>query len=630
MKIRLALAALLIGSAGAQASEPPILADKVAAGKLPALADRLPEKPRVIDMKAVNREVGHYGGKLRMLMGRQKDIRMMTVYGYARLMCFNEKYQLVADILERYEVREGRVFTFHLRPGHKWSDGKPFTSEDFRYYWEDVANNKELSRGGVRAELKVDGKPPKFEVLGPHTVRYTWEKPNPLFLTALAAARPLYIYQPSHYLKQFHVKYQDKAKLDALVAESRLRDWSSLHTRLSRQYRPENPDLPTLQPWRNTTPPPAERFTFQRNPYYHRVDERGQQLPYIDEVVIQLSSNEIIPAKTSTGESDLQGRYIRFDDFTVLKQGEKKHNYKVRLWGTSSGSAFALIPNLNAKDDIWRKVLQDVRFRRALSLAVDREEINVVVFQGLAREAANSVLEQSPLYSEEAAEAWAQYDPDAANALLDEIGLTKRDENGVRLLPDGRSADIVVATAGESTQETDILELLGDQLSKVGLKLYSSPSQRDVFRTRIFNGETIMSVWSGLDNGVPTAQMSPFELAPTRRYQYQWSRWGLHFTSRGEQGTAPTLEPAKRLADLFGQWKVAQDDDTRTSIWTEMLQVFTDQVFTIGIVNDTKQPVVVSSFLRNVPKDGVWGFAPGAYFGIYMPDSFWFTEERRK
>ncbi len=266
--------------------EPPILAEQVKSGTLPPMAERLPENPFVLDMAAHGKEYGTYGGSLHTLMESGKDIRMITVYGYSRLVGFDNDLNLVADILESFEVEEGRIFTFKLRAGHKWSDGHPFTAEDFKYYWEDVRLNEELSRSEDSTEMLVEGKLPAFEVIDDLTVRYTWEKPNPLFLGSLAGPRPNVIFAPAHYMKQFHEKYADKAVLEKMVADEGERNWVSLHINKGRYYRPENPELPRLDPWLNMTPPPAEQFTFVRNPFFHRVDDRGMQLPYIDKITV--------------------------------------------------------------------------------------------------------------------------------------------------------------------------------------------------------------------------------------------------------------------------------------------------------------------------------------------------------
>lgn len=628
-RLLVALAFLLLGHGAVLAAasvEAPYFEKRVAAGELPSVDKRIPDHPRVIDLAAMGRQPGQYGGTWRLLMGDQRDLRMMTVYSYARLIGYDEKLHVMPDILESFDVDADRVFTFHLRPGHKWSDGEPFTAEDFRYYWDDVANNGKLSPSGLNSALLANNKPPRFEILDPLTVRYTWDDPNPGFLPALAAAQPLFIFMPAHYLKQFHVRYAEKKALADAVKTARVKDWSALHERKSRQYRPENPELPTLDPWQNTTTPPAELFVFRRNPYFYRVDSNGRQLPYIDEVRMTLGTTSLIPAKTESGDADLQARYVNFEDYTFLKRAEKQNGYAVRLWERGEGAYSALMPNLNVADPVWRQVLRDARVRRALSLGINRKDINRVIFFGLARESANTVLPQSPLYKQAYADAYAGFDPAEANRLLDAAGLDKRDAEGFRLLPDGRRVDIVVDTAGSNTEDADILELVNDDWAKIGVRCFNHPSQRDVFRLRIKNGAAIMSLGAGMDNGVPTSIFEPADLAPTNEAQNQWPRWGLFTATDGHEGDAVDLPEAKELLDLYRNWRHTTNKDERTAIWDKMLGINADQVFTIGIVNGTQQPVVVASRLRNVPEKGLYAFEPGSFFGIYMPDTFWFDE----
>lgn len=559
-----------------------------------------------------------------MLIHRAKDVKMFAVYGYARLVCYTEGLELVPDIAEAVTVEEGRVFTIALREGHKWSDGHPFTAEDFRYYWEDVANDEALSPSGPPRALLVDGAPPAFEVIDETTVRYTWPKPNPFFLPALAAAAPLYIYRPAHYLKRFHARYKPAGA--AAEPGTRAHSWAAEHNGKDNLYKFDNPALPTLQPWLNRTRPPATRFVGVRNPYFHRVDPEGRQLPYIDEIAMTVVDGKLIPAKAGAGEVDLQARNLRFDDYTFLKAGEERHGFDVRLWRTAAGAHLALFPNLNAKDETWRALFRDVRFRRALSLGIDRHEINQVLYYGLGIEANNTVLPQSPLYRPDYAESWARHDPDAANALLDEMGLIARDGDGIRLLPDGRPIEIVVETAGEDTEQADVLDLVRDGWAALGIALFTKPSQREVFRNRIFAGETLMSIWSGYENGVPTADMSPAEYAPTRQMSLQWPRWGQYYETSGAAGEAPDLAPARALLDLHRAWIGSLERSARERIWHEILRINADNVFTIGLVGGVFQPVLVSRALRNVPEAAIYGWNPGAHLGIYMPDTFWFGD----
>ena len=608
--------------------ETPSLAAQVQAGELPPVQERIPQVPQLVELTG-NKTAGEHGGQLRLLMGKQKDIRQIVIYGYARLIGYAPDLRLEADILERYEVIENRIFTLHLRKGHKWSDGHPFTTEDFRYYWEDVATNPQLSKGGPDKLLIVDGELPQVEFPDQYTVRYSWSRPNPYFLPALAGARPLYIYKPAHYLRQFHARYQSEAKLEQMIEDMGKRNWMGVHVSHDRPYKATNPDLPSLQPWVNTTYPPSERFIFKRNPYYHRVDQNGRQLPYIDSVAINIVSNKLVPAKTGADESDLQARYLRMDNYTFLKSASKRNNFNVRLWQTAKGAHMALYPNLNTNDPVYRKLLRDLRFRRALSLAIHRYEINQVVYFRLVEESNNTVLREGPLYKPQYQSDWIEFDLETANRLLDELGLDRRDDRGIRLMPDGRPLEIMVQTAGESTEQTDVLELIHDSWLEAGIKLYSVPSTREVFRNRIFSGDAIMSIWSGLANAIPTAESSPSDLAPTSKYQYQWPKWGSYYESSGKSGEAPDLPAAQKLVELNDQWAHALSHEERVDIWNQILEINREQMFTIGIVNHVPHPVVVNNHLHNVPQKGFYDIAPGAYFGIYKPDTFWFDEARR-
>lgn len=612
---------LLFPLAASAFVDSPSLREEVAAGKLPPVDKRLPAQPLVLHMEE-GETLGRYGGTLNTLIGRSRDTRLFTVYGYARLVGYDRNLKIVPDILESLDVQEGRIFTLHLRKGHRWSDGHPFTTEDFRYWWEDVANNKELSPAGPPRELIVEGEAPKFEVLNETTVRYSWSKPNPHFLPRMAATSPLFIFRPAHYLKRFHKKYNPKIA-QAEAAGTAKRRWSAVHNRMDNLYESDNPDLPTLQPWMNTTRMPADRFVAVRNPYFHRVDEQGRQLPYIDRMVFSVADPKLIPAKAGSGEADLQARDLNFNNYTFLKQGEKTNGYRTLLWQAGRGSHIALYPNLNVNDPVWRKLLRDVRFRRALSLAIDRSLVNQVLYFGLAIEANNTVLEASPLYRPEYRTAWARYDRKEANRLLDEIGLKRRGQ-GVRRLPDGRPLEIIVETAGESTEQTDVLELIRETWREVGIKLYSKPSQREAFRNRIFAGETVMSVWSGWDNGLPTADSPPDELAPTSQVQLQWPKFGQYFETRGKNGEAPDIPEVEELDALYHRWMRSATEEERARVWHRMLEIHAEQQFVIGIVSGVPQPVVVRDTLMNVPAKGFYNWDPGAFFGIYHPDTFWF------
>ncbi len=632
--LRILLIAAFLGVNGPSAalayllSETPGLEDQVKAGTLPPVEERIPETPLVVDLEGPGKSFGRHGGSLRTIVARAKDIRYMVVYGYARLVGYNEKFELVPDILRAVDVDEdGAVYTFHLRPGHRWSDGHPFTSEDFRYFWEDVANNQALTPAGPPVALLVDGQKPIVEIIDTYTVQYRWHKPNPRFLGLLAQPRPPFIYRPAHYLKQFHEKYGDPDKIAAWMAEENVRDWAPLHNRKDNMYNNDVVDLPTLQPWMNKTEPPATRFVMPRNPYFHRIDSLGRQLPYLDELVVSIAENSLIPAKSISGETDLQARGLSFSDITSLKTGEERNNYKTRLWPIGTGSNFALYPNLNTNDPVWRAVFRDVRVRRALSMAVNRDDINKTFFFGLARTGNNTVLPSSPLYKEDFQTRWADYEPDQANALLDEAGLAERDEKGTRLLPDGRPMEIILETAGESAQDTDVLQLVEEAWGKIGVRVFVKPSTRQILRNRAYSGAALMTLWSGWNNAIATPDMDPIELVPVAQENLAWPKWGQYHQTKGASGEAPDTPEAKELLALYKQWENATSEAERTRIWDRLLEIHADQQFVIGLISAVAQPVVVSDRLRNVPPTGLYSWSPGAHFGLYRPDQFWFAQE---
>ncbi|WP_150525014.1 ABC transporter substrate-binding protein [Roseibium sediminis] len=591
---------------------------------LPPIAERVPIEPLVVDMAAKGREVGKQGGAINTLIGRSKDVRLINVWGYARLVGYNEKLELVPDILASVDVEDGRIFTLKTRAGHKWSDGHPFGAEDFRYFFEDVVSNESLTPSGLPPFLLANGKGPKFEVIDETTVRYSWEDPNPLFLPELAKARPPFIYRPAHYLRQFHEKYGDEAFIEQQAGDVKARSWAPLHNKKDDMYNAQNVDLPSLQPWMRLSDDSDRRFKLVRNPYYHRVDNTGQQLPYVDEIIMTVADGKLIPAKTQAGEVNLQARNLSFADITVLKQGEAQQGYSTNLWLNTKGSEISILPNLTVKDPVWRELNRDSRFRHALSLGIDRQLINRILFFGLGRPGNDTVLSASPLFMPEYVTKWADYDVEKANALLDEIGLTERRGDGIRLLPDGRPMEIIIETAGESQTEADALELVAETWKEIGIKLFVKPSQRDILRERAISGELVMSVWPGFENGIPTADMPPVDYAPVLGERLNWFAWGDYYETNGSGGEKPDWAPAVRLTELYDSWLSSRSSEEREKIWTEILQIHAEETIQIGLVSAVRQPVVVNG-LKNVPVDTFYGWDPGAQFGVHRMDEFFLS-----
>lgn len=589
---------------------------------LPPVAERIPSEPLVVDLQTKGRTSGTHGGDLRTVISRAKDVRLINVWGYSRIVGYDDDFNLVPDIAQDVEVQDGRVFTIHLREGHRWSDGAPFTAEDMRYFYEEVINNPELTPNPPPF-LLVEGELPTFEVLDENTVRYAWERPNPNFLPTLAQARPPFIYRPAHYLKQFNPKFGDAAAIEKMVKAARVRSWAPLHNLKDEMYSAQNPDIPSLQPWVPAAGASDRRVTMVRNPFFHRITTEGHQLPYVDRVIMEVVDGSLIATKVQAGEVDLQARGLTFSDMPVLKRGEEGKGYTVRLWPESKAAAMAIYPNLTVSDPVLRELFRDRRFREALNIGMDRNLLNKALFFGLGEPSANLVLQEAAL-ADVAEGIDFEHNPDRANALLDEIGLSQRNKNGVRLLPDGRALELIIETAGEDSAQIDMLELVKDNWKELGIAVFPRPSQRDVLRNRAFSGELAMSVWSGFDNGLPSADMPPNERVPMGVDFLIGPAWGAYTTSGGESGEEPDFPPVVTLLDAFNQWETAENPDDREAAWETILRTHADEVLTLGTVQGVIQPVVVKNNLRNVPLDGIYGWDPGAQYGIHRMDEFYF------
>jgi peptide/nickel transport system substrate-binding protein len=631
MRARASALMLLLAMAGTASAQPfvetPMLADKVAAKQLPPVAERLPKTPYRVEFEG-GRSIGKHGGDIVSLISRARDIRYLSAVSYARLVGYDAKLNLRPDILEKVENEGDRVFTFTLREGHRWSDGEPFTADDFRYYWDEVAHDKELSPGGLPEFLLVEGKEPRFEVIDARTVRYTWEKPNPRFLPTLAQPRDPFIYRPAHYLSKSHPHFVDKATLNEMAKKEKLKSWAQLHNRLDDMFENTNPNLPTLQPWRPVTKAPANRFVFERNPYYHRVDRDGQQLPYVDRILLDVASAGLMAAKANSGEVDLLFRGLNMGDIPILKEGEKAHNYRTLLWPTARGSEIALYPNLNTTDPVWRALNRDVRFRRALSLAIDRRMLNNALLFGLGTEGNDTISEDSPLFEKTFRTTNAEFDPATASRLLDEIGLTRRNGAGIRLLPDGRELEIIVETDGDGSLVVDGLTLVAEFWRDIGVKLFTKPQDRTVLRNRTYSGGTVMVAAQGLDLALATAEMSPAELAPTRQDNYSWPRWGQFYETKGSAGENCDIPEAMDLMRLYKIWLTTSDDSEHRRIWKEMLANHAKNQWSIGTVAGAIQPIVVKGGLLNLPQRAVYTWEPTSMLGVYRIDALYWDRNR--
>jgi len=464
----------LVGATALAYNEAPLLRVKVAAGELPSVEVRLPEEPSVLEPLE---EIGQYGGTIHVFaadpfpwydLGESADRGAWLLHFVS---AEDGGVTVVGDLARGGEFSaDKKSFTLHLREGAKWSDGAPFTADDIVFMYEDMhwTTGVETWWAGLDMEalkrvVKVDD----------YTVRYEMDEPWPVMEMRLAnwIAGGIYEgYMPKHYLKEWHIKYNPEA--NELAKEEGFENWQAAFNYHANFTPTQDLNRPTMQAWI------LEEFTTSykvhvRNPYYWKVDTAGNQLPYVDKIVVTIVDPEVYQMKIIAGEADVAYAQTKIENYPLYKENEEEGGYRVVAIPGTYGADVKLEVNLTYPNDPARQTLyQDVRFRRALSLAINREEINETTYLGLGVPRQLTVTPECSYYKEEWAEAYAQYDPNTANRLLDEAGLTEYDEDGFRLGLDGEPLLLAIEYSMlEVTTPLTLLELVKEYWENVGLRV---------------------------------------------------------------------------------------------------------------------------------------------------------------
>lgn len=615
-------------------SEAPELAKCVAAGELPPVEDRLPDEPLIIP--PIER-IGQYGGTWRRgFMGRADQNNFDRII-HDHLVYFDlDGYTLMPHIAKEWEVSEdGTIFTFYLRPGMKWSDGVPFTADDFIFAFEDITLNDNLNpiKPGY---AKVDGQLFKVEKLDETTVRYTFPNPKYIFIESLGGLAiggqfkskwQSPIYAPRHYLRQFLPKYTPLIELEDKIKSTGDKNWVQLFKRMASPH--ENIELPVVGPWKMVTPITSENYTLERNPYYFAVDPEGNQLPYIDKIVSHLVENlEVFNARVIAGEVDMQHRHVLLDKVPVLKQEAEKGDYRVLFWPNLGGSDAVIIINQTWDgDQEIVKLLRNREFRIALSIAIDREEINELIFLGIGRPRAFITVPGNPYYpGPEYERKYAVRDLDKANEILDRLGLTRRDNSGYRLRVDNKERLAITLSVPRQAMVNfeGVAELLVNHWRDVGIKIRLSLEERSYYGKREEINEHQLSMWitGGSENpwsgGMLTYPVGQAFFAPLH---------GLWHITNGQKGMAPTGD-IKRLLEIFREGN-SLPRDRRIELGKETWRIHAENLYMIGTVGQTPAMngvVVLKNNFRNVPD-----VAPNSSQlqnpGIARPEQFFFEQE---
>jgi len=598
-------------------NEAPALAEMVAAGTLPAVDERLPLDPVVIEPVE---EVGQYGGTWHRAAVGPNDVQLPARLSYENWIRWDPSgAAMVPNLMKSWDISDdGTVYTFYMRQGMRWSDGEAFTADDIMFLFDDHWGNEEISPSGVPSWLKVQDEPVVAEKVDDYTVRLTFAGPNGLFMTLLASANGLTMFRCAHYLKQFHANYvEDKAKLEEEAQAAGFEFWYQYYNNMGGDVNRtrDEIDLPTIFAWKAKVVAPTSPTVIERNPYYWKVDTAGNQLPYIDTIEHQLVEDaEVLNLKAIAGELDMQLRHMNFANFPLFQDSKEQGNYRVLQWVRGYITDTVVAPNIAHKDPVMREIMSDKRFRWALSAGINRSEIIESVYLGMAEPNQVSPLSTSPFYSEAQAKNRLEYDVDLANSLLDEIGLTEKDADGYRLRPDGARLTINYEYAPIFGAWGDIGELLTAQWKLLGIELTVTQEERTLFYERKQANEHDMGVWTG--NGEFNPLIGPRWFMPLDNESVHCVPYADWFNSNGAEGEEPPVgSDIRKTREIYEEIKITVDPEKQKELWSQINDLNQENVFVLGIATAPPELVIVKNNFRNVPDVAVsdWNLlTPGA------------------
>ena len=600
-----ALAALLAAAAPALAQQQsPILDALVESGELPPVAERLPTNPLVVEPVD---SVGTYGGTWRSaLRGGLDNAWIARTVAYDGLVRYDREWkEIIPNLAESWEVSEdAKTYTFKLREGLKWNNGKPFTTADIEFA---VQLHKEPTYVGPGGFLRNPNNPVELEVVDETTFKFIFEKPNGVLMDELASVNGLTIVSLSKdYCGQFYPPINPKAAEEAKAAG--FDTWEAMMLNrcawATETIRWANPDLPFMNAWMVKEPltGSATRVTFERNPYYWKVDTEGNQLPYIDNLEMRVSDSvEELTLLALNGQIDFQDRHIS----TVANQplffdGQEAGDYRMGEEIQSSSNTMVIQFNLNHIDAKRRELFQNKDFRIGISHAIDRAEIIDVVFTGQGEPFQVAPRPESPFYNETYAKQYTEFDPALAAQHLEAAGLVKG-ADGMYTFADGSPLVVTIDTIASLRPEwPDMLELIQLQLEAAGIKLEINNIDRTLYYDKRPIGDYDAQVWGG-DGGLDVVQEPRYYMAnsPESVWAFRWQAWFNGTTPEIAEEPAPW---AKQQMDLYNQLRGEGDPAKRTELMKQILTLGQENFPVIGVSLPGNTYYIAKNNMRNIPQ----------------------------
>ena len=594
-----AFCALALPALGMDYKEAPELAAMVSAGTLPPLAERLPVNPEVITPLE---SIGTYGGTLRFGLSGPSDQEQISQWtgnqGFVRQDPTTGFTTIIPNVVESFDISEDfTAFTFHLREGMRWSDGTLLTADDVMFNLEDIILNPEY--GPTPALYQYEGQNVAVTKVDALTVEFKFAGTQAWFLHELPRGRFLdHILYQKAYCSQFHPKYNPQASANG--------DWRDVITdkcgdARDTDSRYNNPDRPSLEPWLITSPfdATATQVELRRNPYFWMVDSEGNQLPYADKLIGTVYTDpQALLLGAIAGNIDFGFRNLNTaGNRPVLAENREKGGYELFETTAIGGSPGVFQLNLTHKNPELRALFGEKDFRVALSIGMDRQEIIDTALLGAGQPWQAAPFEDSPMYHERYATQYLDYDVEAANALLDGLGLTERNGDGVRLLASGKPLTFKVEIAPVPPEISEMLEIMALQWAKIGVDMDVAVVERSLMFAHVENNEHDAVMWvdhaSWLPGRIPTS-LAPLEY--DSRWGIAWVNW---YKSNGAQGEEPP-ESVKERYRLYAESKVATTFEARKALYDQMADIAADEFEVFAVTKFVSNYGVKKANLRNV------------------------------
>jgi peptide/nickel transport system substrate-binding protein len=600
--------------AAAAAKEAPALAALVKSGKLPPLEERLPSNPLVVKP---HESVGKYGGQWRQnvpIGNKTHAFAAIGSYGGRSLVVHSEDLSgaIVPNIAESWEVSpDAKIITFKLRKGLKWSDGQPFTTKDVEFWWKAYSTNTTLQPD------QTDNKGVTFKVIDDFSFSLTYSDPVPLQMEDFAQMNWQCRFMPEHYLKQFHPDYTAADTVSKQAKDAGFDTWDKYFG--DRNDYQNNPDLPTMGPWMLVTKGAgATQLVLDRNPYFWAVDPNGNQLPYIDQCVVNIvESTDIVNMKAVSGEFEVQMAAVmeNFGNYPLYAKNAAAGNYKVYTSDFDEDNCMNIHLNQAAKEPAKRAIMQKVEFRQAMALAINRPEIISTLFTigNVVSTPRNwAPIKASPFYDEELSTEYTKFDQDAANKLLDTLGMDKRGADGKRQLPDGSEFTIVIDVPTFDKSWIDVGTMIAKNWADVGINASARSVDPALWGQRIQANDFDCSIHTGGDGFQVLSKNSVNDYTGYRSISwctYFSSGYWIWRNSGGTSGVEP-VDAVKQLWDLGTKVVIEPDKDKQIALVKQIIQIHKDNLFILGIGTRLPASYLVKNNVKNVPPLGVdwtWG-----------------------